>query len=125
MGSEDMTATLPAFEASSTQRDDLWEHCRNNLGIARLLVFEGRPVALIRTACHMAVETACRAALSQTWRHFDGDVEHALGSLAAPPELGDVDDRATPTECLAVAETVVAWVAAYLRSEAPGRPWGY
>ena len=46
---------------SEAARDVLWDHCRNNLGIARLLVHEGRPETLVATACLMAVESACRA----------------------------------------------------------------
>ena len=55
-----MHATL---DPQPAQRDLLWEHCRNSLGIARLLAHEGRPEPLVATACHSAVEAALRAAL--------------------------------------------------------------
>src|SRR5262245_53406819 len=118
------TTTLPAVEAV-TQRDDLWAHCRNNLGIARLLLQEGGPAPLISTACHMAVETACRAALAHAGEPYDGDLERGLGGLGASSELARAPETATSAERLAWAEKAVAWVAAYLRNEAPGRPWGY
>ena len=59
-----MTATLPVT-SPMIQRDALWEQCRNSLGIARLLAQEGRPRALVETACRTAVESACRAGLAQ------------------------------------------------------------
>ena len=119
-----MTPTLPVVEALA-QRDHLWDHCRNNLGIARLLVQEGGPAPLIATACHMAVETACRAGLVQAVEPLDGDLPSGLRSLGAAPDLGRAADNASAAERLDWAESAVAWVAAYLRSEAPGRPWGY
>jgi hypothetical protein len=102
-------------------RDALWEHCRNGLGIARLLTREARPEAFVASACHLAVESACRAALAHAGLPYDGDVEHALRRLAAPRDLwpGGLDDR------LRSAEHVVAWVANYLRGVAPERSWGY
>jgi hypothetical protein len=73
----------------------------------------------------MAVESASRAALAQAGQRFDGDVRRARGALAAPPALGDLSAQASAAERLAAAQRVVAWVAAYLRSEAPERAWGY
>ena len=55
--------TVSPMVAGPSPRDMLWDHCRNNLGIARLLVHEGRPESLVATACWMAVESACRAVL--------------------------------------------------------------
>lgn len=80
------SAAPPMIPAAST-RDALWEHCRNNLGIARLLVQEGRPEGLVATACWMAVESACRAALEQSGLGYAGDLEASLRQLAAPPDV--------------------------------------
>ena len=119
-------STLPQPSTSApTARDLLWEHCRNNLGITRLLVHEGRPEPLVATACLMAVETACRAALEHAGFSFDGDVERALDRLSAPWDLRSGLTGGTGRQRLAAAEQVVAWVASYLRSEAPERSWGY
>jgi hypothetical protein len=119
-----MAAALPVL-APRSERDLLWDECRNALGIARLLAQDRRPASLVATACRMAVETACRAALAQAGRRFDGDVRCALGALAAPADLWSVPHGAGAAERVAAAERVVAWVAAYLRSEAPERAWGY
>lgn len=107
------------------ERDTLWDHSRNALGIGRLLVQEGRPAALVATACQMAVESACRAALSQAGLRFDGDLRGALSALAGPADLWDVAQGAPAAERLAAAQRVVAWAAGYLRSAAPHRAWGY
>lgn len=119
-----MSLPLPMFEVVP-ERDKLWDHCRNALGIARLLVQEGRPAPLVATACQMAVESACRAALSQAGLRYDGDARRALSALAAPPDLWDVPGGASPPARLAAAQGVVAWAAAYLRSAAPDRAWGF
>ena len=111
--------------ATASRRDVLWEDCRNSLGIARLLVQEQRPRALVATACRTAVETGCRAALEQAGLRFEGDVEGALVRLAAPRGLWDPEELGASAERLAAAEKVVAWVAGRLRSEAPERSWGY
>jgi len=103
----------------------LWELCRNSLGIARLLVHEGRPNALIRTACRLTVETACRAGLAQAGVRFDGDIEEALRLLAVPHELWCVGSDALPRAHLTAAERVVGSVAEFLRGEAPEHPWGF
>jgi hypothetical protein len=106
-------------------RDHYWEECRNGLGIARLLLKEKRSEALIGTACRTAIENACRASLLQSGRAFDGDVNGALCVLEAPPEVR-LPTRPMPgEECLEAAERVVAWLASYLKTEAPGRCWGY
>jgi len=119
-----MTLSLPVFDVGS-ERDEFWDHCRNALGIGRLLVHESRPASLVATACQMAVESACRAALAQAELRFDGDVGRALLALAAPTDLWQLPAGATPVERLAATQRVIAWVAAYLRSHAPGRTWGY
>lgn len=103
--------------------DDLWEHCRNSLGIARLLHHEGRPEALVATACRLAVETACRAALEQVGLDYDGDLELALVRLAAPRDVWELQQAGPAARRLASAERAVAWFAAYLRHVAPARPW--
>jgi hypothetical protein len=101
-----------------------WERCRNSLGIARLLLHEGRPAPLVATACQVATEAACRAALEHRGAAFDGDVARALDQLAAPAWLSEGEAR-TAADGLAAAEKIVGWVAEYLRSAAPGRNWGY
>jgi len=103
-------------------RDALWEHCRNGLGIARLLSREERPEAFVASACHLAVESACRAALAHAGLGYDGDVERALRGLAAP---GDLWPPEVAADRLGAAERVVAWLADYLRGQAPERSWGY
>ena len=60
-----MALSAPPLRRDSRGPDELWDHCRNSLGIARLLHHEGRPEPLVSTACRLAVETACRAALEQ------------------------------------------------------------
>jgi hypothetical protein len=103
----------------------IWELCRNSLGIARLLVHEGRPNALVRTACRLTIETACRAGLAQAGVRFDGDIEEALRLLAVPHEAWCVGPEAQPRAQLAAAERVVGSVAEFLRGEAPEHPWGF
>ena len=107
------------------ERDRLWEHSRNALGIARLLVREARPAPLVDTACRTAVEAAARAGLEQAGMRFDGDVDRALSRLAAPRELLQALGGGSAAERLLACERVIAWIAAYLRSQAPERPWGY
>lgn len=109
------TTPFPGVAAASG-RDLLWEHCRNNLGIARLLVHERRPDALVATACRMAEETAVRAALGEA---AGGDVEAALSRFGVDVVSG------TALERLWAAEKTVGRVAAYLRQEAPERTWGF
>ncbi len=106
-------------------RDQYWDHARNALGIARLLVQDRRPEALIDTACRAAIDSASRAALEQAGMRFEGDAERALARLAAPRDLLSAVSSGTPANRLESCERVIAWVAAYLRSEAPERSWGY
>jgi hypothetical protein len=106
--------------AASAER---WEECRNNLGIARLLVSERRPEPLVATACRMAVESACQAALEHAGLSWSGDIDSALDRLrihrVAPEETP------TPRSLLLAAEETVALVAAWLRRQEPGRTWGF
>lgn len=118
------SAAPPMIPAAST-RDALWEHCRNNLGIARLLVQEGRPEGLVATACWMAVESACRAALEQSGLGYAGDLEASLRQLAAPPDVWELQQAGAPVRRLAGAERAVAWMASHLKRVAPDRTWGY
>jgi hypothetical protein len=108
--------------AASADRHALWEHCRNSLGIARLLVQEGRAIELVDTACFLAVDSACRAALFSE-RAYDGDPGRALRRLAAPRGLWPLEG--TAQDRLRGAEAAVGWLAAYLRGEAPEHRWGY
>jgi len=107
------------------RRDLLWEHTRNSLAVARLLVQERRPEAFVATTCQLAVETACRAALDHAGLRFDGDVGVALASLAAPGSLWDGHSARSAGAWLADAERAVDWVACYLRGEDPSRSWSY
>jgi hypothetical protein len=118
-------ATLPQTPPA-LDRDSLWQHGRNGLSIARLLHHDGRPAALVGTACALAVESACRAALAQAGLFYDGDVRRGLARLAAPHDLWPPFPEALGgEERLAAAERAVAWIASYLRSEAPEHAWGY
>jgi hypothetical protein len=95
------------------------------VGIARLLLHERRPKDLIETACHMAVECACRAALSADGRRFEGDLLQAFEALTAPADLLTVWRAAAgAAERVQAAERVLEWTAAYLRQVAPQRRWG-
>ena len=116
---------LPVPAGVDLSRDTLWEHARNSLGIARLLVHEGRPEALVATACHSALEHAIRAALEHAGAPYDGDPAHAAGSLSVPEELLPAVDGARGACRLAATERAIEWVAGYLRAEAPERSWGF
>jgi len=115
----------PAHRSPAPQRDRAWSHCRNAIGIARLLVHEGRPAELVGTACQMAVEAACRAALHHTGLRYDGDVERSLQLLAAPLDLLAGFEDGAPATRLAACERAVGFLADYLRSEAPERSWRF
>ncbi len=119
-----MALSLPLIEVN-TRRDASWEHCRNNLGIARLLVQERRPEPLVSTACRMAVETACRAALEQEGQAWDGDPEALFDRLGGDGELFEMGHGSGGVARLAAAERAVARVAAHLRRLAPERTWGF
>jgi hypothetical protein len=110
----------PAAASLSAHRAALWDHCRNSLGIARLLVREDRPSALVHTACHLAVEMACRAALTVAGE--PGLVSDAQAVLPADLRL---DEALASGAHLAAAERAVGWVADYLRSTVPERSWGF
>jgi hypothetical protein len=117
---------LSGFPARPVDPDEeLWEHCRNSLGIARLLHHEGRPDPLVATACRLAVETACRAALEQSGIDYDGDLEVALARLGAPRDVWELQQGGPAGRRLAAAERAIAWFASYLRHAAPGRSWRY
>ena len=103
----------------------LWEHSRNSLGIARLLVHEGRPEALVATACWSAVENAFRAALDHAGAPYDGDLQRAAAALSVPEGLLLAVGSSRGERRLAAAEKAVGWVAGYLRAEAPERSWGF
>lgn len=103
----------------------LWEHSRNSLGIARLLVSEARPEALVATACRAAVENACRAALEHCGAPFDGDLQRAFVALSGPSELLDAVESTRGLARVSAAERLVAWIARFLRAEAPDRAWGF
>jgi hypothetical protein len=114
-------ALLPRSPAAD--RHALWGHCRNSLGIARLLAQEGRATELVDTACFLAVDSACRAALVGSRSTYDGDPARALRRLAAPRGLWPVEG--TAQDRLRATESVVRWLADYLRGEAPEHRWGY
>jgi hypothetical protein len=112
-------------EAFRAPGEPLWEHCRNSLGIARLLVYERRSDRLVATACRMAVETACRVAMEQAGRPFDGDAGRAMAELQAPDTLQIDPPGLHGADMLALAERRVTWVAGWLRAEAPDRTWSF
>ena len=112
--------------AAGALRDRLWSDCRNSLGIARLLVSEARPPALAATACRLAVESACRAALEHLGLPYDGDLARALHDLQVDAEwaastAGSIEDR----ELLLAAERTVGSIASFLRDAEPARSWGF
>ena len=112
-------------DAPASPRDRLWRDSRNSLSIARLLAQEGRPEPLLATACHAAVEAACRAALEQRGATFDGDLGRAFERLAVPDDLLASIESAVGKARLEAAERAVGWLADYLRGEAPEKTWGY
>jgi hypothetical protein len=79
---------------------------------------------MIDTACGAAVEAACRAALAQAGLFYDGDVHRSLTRLAAPRDLWEPEQIESGAATLAAAERALAWIAGYLRSEAPEHSWG-
>lgn len=119
-----MALFLPMVETTS-RRDAFWEHCRNNLGIARLLVQERRPEPLVATACRMAVETACRAVQEHEGQGWDGDTQAFFDRLGAQVEPSEIGPGGGGPLRLAAAERAVARVAAHLRQLAPERNWGF
>ena len=119
-----MALSAPPFRRDHRGPDELWDHCRNSLGIARLLHHEGRPEPLVATACRLAVETACRAALAHAGLLFEGDLVRSLRRLNAPSDIWELQETGPASRRLAAAERAVAWVAGYLRREAPDRSWG-
>jgi hypothetical protein len=105
-------------------RSLVWEHCRNALGIARLLVQEHRSGDLVETACHLAVDCACRVAADEADLVYDGDPGRALQALAAPRALWPIPAGADARERLRATERIVVWIATFLKSEAPHYSWG-
>jgi hypothetical protein len=103
--------------------DDLWEHCRNALGIARLLVHDRRPDPLVATACRMAVEAACRLACEQGGVRWDGNLQRTLARLEVPAPLRDEAAGLSGAARLQLAERRVTWLASVLRTQVPGRPF--
>jgi len=120
-----MALTALPVRAHLRGPDELWEHSRNALGIARLLHHENRPEALVATACRLSVETACRAALEQLGVDYDGDLEMALARVGAPRDVWELQQEGPPGRRVAGAERAVAWFAAYLRHVAPARTWSF
>jgi hypothetical protein len=118
--------TVLAGASAGTRRDSLWADCRNSLGIARLLVHEARPKALTATACRLAVESACRAALEHLGLPYDGDIERALRDLKVDAEWSASGDVPTADRSLLLAaERTVGSIAAFLRDAEPARSWGF
>jgi len=109
---------------ATADRNVVWEHCRNALGIARLLVQEHRSADLVDTACHLAVECACRVAMEEADLLYDGDPGRALVALAAPRALWPLPAEADARGRLRATERIVVWIATFLKSEAPHRSWG-
>jgi hypothetical protein len=120
-----MALAHPSLTIASVRRDELWADMRNSLGVARLLVSEGRSEAFVATVCRLAVESACRAALEHRGLHYDGNLERALLVLAAPRELFEGVERTRGQARLTASEAAIAWVASYLQSEATDRIWRF
>jgi hypothetical protein len=115
-----------AGAVAGTRRDSLWADCRNSLGIARLLVHEARPKVLAATACRLAVESACRAALEHLGLPYDGNIERALRDLKVDAEWSESGlDQAEGRWLLLAAERTVGGIAAFLRDAEPARNWGF
>jgi hypothetical protein len=111
---------------AGTRRDSLWADCRHSLGIARLLVHEARPKVLVATACRLAVESACRAALEHLGLPYDGDLERALRELKVDAEWSESGtDQVEGRWLLLAAERTVGSIAAFLRDAEPARSWGF
>jgi hypothetical protein len=119
--------TPKAAPTGSIDPEALWQHSRNSVGIARLLLHERRPIDLLDTACRAAMEYACRAALHAAGQAYTGDVARSLERLAAPQELlGEVSTlRSEGAACLAATERVLAWAATQLQRTCPDRAWRY
>jgi hypothetical protein len=121
------SSAQPALARSSAP-EALWQHSRNSVGIARLLLHERRPVDLLDTACRAAMEYACRAALHAAGQPFTDDLARSLECLAAPRDLvGEVSDLregGAPAH-LAATERVLAWAAVQLQRACPDRTWRY
>lgn len=117
---------LFAAAVTSELRDRLWTDCRNSLGIARLLVSEARPAGLAATACRLAVESACRAALEHLGLPYDGDLDRALQELKVDAEwCASAGSGAAGRSLLLAAERTVGSIAAFLRDAEPARTWGF
>ena len=118
--------TPKAALASSIDPEALWQHSRNSVGIARLLLHERRPIDLLDTACCAAMEYACRAALYAAGQPYTGDVARSLERLAAPQDLlGEASELCDGAACLAATERVLAWAATQLQRTCPNRVWRY
>jgi hypothetical protein len=115
--------SLPLSSPTAADRNLVWEHCRNALGIARLLVQEDRSTQLVDTACHLAVDCACRVAMDEADLVYDGDPGRALSGLGAPRHVWPLGDGDV-LERLRATERAVGWLATYLKSEAPHHSWG-
>jgi hypothetical protein len=120
-----LAGALAATRPSGAAADREWVHSRNALGIARLLVHEGRPEELVGTACRMSVEAACRVALEHAGFPYDGDLERSLWRLSAPKDLLQGLNDGPPATRLAACERALGFLSAYLRSESPGRSWAF
>jgi hypothetical protein len=119
-------ALLLGHVEAASLRDQLWNDCRNSLGIARLLVHEGRPEALVATACRLAVEGACRAALEQLGLRYDGALDQALLDLKVEAEwMASATTDVSARFLLLAAERTVGSIAVFLRDADPGRSWGF
>ena len=127
MSAQPLIADPPSFPVvpPGALRDRLWNDCRNSLGIARLLVSEARPQALAATACRLAVESACRAALEHLGLPYDGDLARALHDLKVDAEWASTGAEVAERELLLAAERTVGSIASFLRDAEPARSWGF
>ena len=118
-------ANLPLADLGACATPEgLWDHSRNSIGIARLLLHEGRPPALVATACRTAAEYACRAALRVAGQGFDDDLVCACERLEVPADLlWAMDAACSCRERLAATERLLDCAARKLRRMAPERRW--
>jgi hypothetical protein len=74
---------------------ELWDLCRNSLGIA----------------------------LEEVGLDYDGDLELALARVGAPRDVWELQQTGSAARRLAGAERAVGWFASYLRRIAPDHTW--
>jgi hypothetical protein len=81
-------------------------------------------LALVDTACCMALEAGCKAATETMGHRCEGGLWLALSALDAPKALtAALCEADSAQERLAATEQLLEWIATYLRRIAPGQAW--